>query len=194
MKPSEIRDRFERAYAIQGPLQRRLYLCALLSESLPPAEGIPLIVVGGHALEFYTLGDYTTADVDLVSHRRREIVTLLEGWGFERVGRYWYHSGLDVTFEILDESLAGSEERVTRLEIEGLTVHLIGVEDLVVDRLNAYVRWRSEDDGHWARELIALYRDEIDWAYLRVVCEQNGVSEALREIVAEEGMDEDSSV
>ena len=137
------------------------------------------MVVGGNALEFYTLGAYATADVDLVSARRTEIGNLLERWGFDRVGRHWHHPELDVAMEIPDDVLAGSEEKVTQVDIEDLTVYIIGVEDLITDRLNAYVHWRSTDDGNWARELIALYQQEIDWVYLEARTQAEGTLEAL---------------
>ncbi len=167
------------AKTIADPLRRRLYVCALLTAALPPSKGLPLVVVGGHALEFYTLGDYATMDIDLVSARRTEIGELLESWGFDRVGRHWHHAELDVAIEIPDDVLAGSEEKVTQVDIENLVVYIIGPEDLVIDRLNAYVHWRSTDDRNWARELIALYQQEIDWAYLETRAQAEGTLEAL---------------
>ena len=118
-------------------------------------------------------------DVDLVSARRTEIGNLLESWGFERTGRHWHHEELDVAIEIPDDVLAGSEDKVIQVEIEDLTVYIIGVEDLIMDRLGAYYHWRSTDDGNWARELMVLYRQDIDWAYLKTRAQSAGTLEAL---------------
>ena len=139
----------------------------------------PYVIVGGNALEFYTLGAYATVDVDLVSTRRTEIGNLLESWGFDQMGRHWHHVGLDIAIEIPDDVLAGSEDKVTRVEIEDLTVYIIGVEDLIIDRLDAYVHWDSTDDGNWAQELMALYLQDIDWTYLKTRAQTEGVLEAL---------------
>lgn len=166
MSETDLRTKLEYAQNIDDPLRRRLYVCALVSAALAHSDGLPYVVVGGNALEFYTLGDYTTADVDLVSSKRSEIGNVLESWGFNRMGRHWYHADIDVAIEFPDDVLAGSEERITQVEIEGLNVYIIGVEDLILDRVNAYVHWRSIDDGDWAKELMALYKDEIDWDYL----------------------------
>ena len=57
--------------------------------------------------------------------------------GWEGTG----HADLDVAIEIPDDVLAGSEEKITQVEIEGLNVYIIGVEDLIIDRGNAYVHW-----------------------------------------------------
>ena len=179
MRETDLRTKLEYAKKIEGPLRRRLYVCALVTEALPHSDGLPYVVVGGNALEFYTLGDYTTADVDLVSARRSEIGNILESWGFNRMGRHWYHADLDVAIEVPDDVLAGSEEKITQVEIEGLNVYIIGVEDLIIDRVNAYVHWRSIDDGDWAKELMALYRDEIDWNYLVTSAQTEELLDAL---------------
>ena len=53
------------------------------------------------------------------------------------------------------------------VDVEGLRVVVIGVEDLLIDRLRAWVHWRSEEDGRWTRRLAGLHGDRIDWNYLR---------------------------
>lgn len=179
MSETDFRNQLEYAKKIEDPLRRRLYVCALVTEALPYSDGLPYVVVGGNALEFYTLGDYTTADVDLVSARRSEIGNILDSWGFNRMGRHWYHADLDVAIEVPDDVLAGSEEKITQVEIEDLTVHIIGVEDLIIDRVNAYVHWRSIDDGDWAKELMVLYKDEIDWDYLATTAQTEKILDVL---------------
>ena len=86
---------------------------------------------------------------------------------------------MDVAIEIPDDVLAGSEEKITQVEIGGLNVYIIGVEDLIIDRVNAYVHWRSIDDGDWAKELMALYRQEIDWDYLVTYARTEEILDAL---------------
>ena len=179
MSETDLLTKLEYAKKIEDPLRRRLYVCALVTAALPHSDRLPYIVVGGNALEFYTLGDYSTMDIDLVSTRRSEIGKILENWGFNRIGRHWYHADLDVAIEIPDDVLAGSEEKITQVEIGGLNVYIIGVEDLIIDRVNAYVHWRSIDDGDWAKELMALYRQEIDWDYLVTYAQSEEILDAL---------------
>ena len=179
MSKTKWAEKLDYAETIADPLRRRLYVCALVTAALPQSKELPCVVVGDNALEFYTLGAYATVDVGLVSARRTEIGALLESWGFDRTGRHWHHADLDVAIEIPDDVLAVSEEKVTRVEIEGLTVYIIGVEDLIIDRLNAYVHWRSTDDGNWAKELMLLYQQDIDWSYLETRAKTEGTLEAL---------------
>ena len=179
MSETDLRTELEYTKTIEDPLRRRLYVCALVTAALPHSNRLPYVVVVGNALEFYTLGDYTTADVDLVSGRRSEIGNILENWGFNRMRRHWYHADLDVAIEIPDDVLAGAEEKITQVEIEGLNVYIIGVEDLIIDRVNAYDHWRSIDDGDWAKELMALYKHEIDWDYLVTSARTEEILDAL---------------
>ena len=44
---------------------------------------------------------------------------------------------------------------------------IIGVEDLLIDRLRAWVHWKSDEDGRWTRRLAQLYAQRMDWRYLR---------------------------
>ena len=49
----------------------------------------------------------------------------------------------------------------------GMTVTIIGVDDLIMDRLRAWVHWQSTEDERWTKRLAQLYKDQIDWEYLR---------------------------
>ena len=51
--------------------------------------------------------------------------------------------------------------------VDGMRVVVLGLEDLLVDRLRAWVHWKSDEDGRWAARLVALYRSQMDWTYLR---------------------------
>ena len=64
----------------------------------------------------------------------------------------WYNDELKLSVEIPDDTLAGSMERIVAVEVgEGLTAYVIGVEDLIIDRLNAYKWWNSLSDGNGQR-------------------------------------------
>lgn len=55
------------------------------------------------------------------------------------------------------------------LDVDGLRVVVLGVEDLLMDRLRApcaCARWKSDEDRRWATRLALLYAGELDWEYL----------------------------
>jgi hypothetical protein len=169
--------------------RRRLLFVGWLTEQVKTYDLEP-IVVGGHALEFYTLGDYATADIDLVCPDRAVVGQVLEQAGFHREGRHWYWPDLDLAIEVPDDVLAGSRERVERVAIDEYTVCLIGKEDLLIDRLNACVHWRSEADCLWVKELMLLFGEVLDWAYLERRATEEGTLDKLIELRKEAGGDQ----
>lgn len=164
----------------KDPLKKSLTVLAILTEALRPDDIRP-ILVGGRALEFYTLGGYATKDMDLVINGRSRAIAVLEESGFlHRPGeRHWYHEELDLALEIPGEYLAGSLEKVVLLEIEDLECYIIGIEDLIVDRLAAAKFWKSLSDGQWAAKLIALHHNDIDGTYLKEAATKAGVEDVL---------------
>jgi len=59
----------------------------MFSELLPgllAPRGIIPILVGGCAVEFYTLGSYATQDIDVVIPERREFDLALRALGFSK--------------------------------------------------------------------------------------------------------------
>ncbi|MEW8959180.1 MAG: UbiD family decarboxylase, partial [Moorella sp. (in: firmicutes)] len=164
----DLAARLESLKQEKDQLKKALGVLAVLTAALKPL-GIKPILVGGRALEFYTLGGYATKDMDLVINGREQARAVLARMGFlHRPGeRHWYHEELDLALEIPDEYLAGSLDKLTTVEINGLEVYIIGVEDLIIDRLAAAKFWKSPADARWAAKLLALHREEIDMEYLR---------------------------
>lgn len=166
-------SRFQRAAEIDDLLTRNLYVVGIVSAAAE-RRGIEVILVGGTAQAFYTSGGYETRDIDIVSPQRHEFAKLLHSLGFERAegSRHWYHPQANAVLEVPDEVLAGSKERVAEVTVEGLTIRVIGIEDLILDRLRAGMHWQSEADLDWAARLLALHESRIDHSYL--VAQANG--------------------
>lgn len=168
------------------PLTRRLLLVGIITRELNDKDIGP-IVVGGLAVEFYTAGGYTTGDIDLVYPGHHQIGQVLEGLGFAKEGRHWLNEDLGVMIEVPGSALAGAYDRLALVEIEGLKVYVIGIEDIILDRLSAFVHWGSLDDGRWAREMAALHGGDIDWDYLKARAAEEQVLEAAEELAGGAG-------
>ena len=78
MQPEEYKAEIDRLCSEPDRLRRKLRFVGLLSGLLEP-EGVVPILVGGTALEFYTFGEYSTADVDLVLSGREKAAAAKEG-------------------------------------------------------------------------------------------------------------------
>lgn len=165
------------------PLKKSLLFLGVLTEALK-CESIRPVMVGGRALEFYTLGGYATKDVDLVLNGRTHAGNVLKEMGFQkRPGeRHWYHEDLDLAVEIPDDYLAGSTEKLTVIEIEGMECYIIGVEDLIVDRLAAAKFWGVESDLQWAAKILALNVNDVDAEYLGKAAQKAEVDDFLKKV------------
>lgn len=147
--------------------------------------GISPIIVGGHAVELYTAGHYATFDVDVVLSGYDYAKTILERLGFKKnVGeRHWYHKELALAIEIPDNILCGSMEKIVEVTVaDGFVVYVIGIEDLILDRVRGSVYWSSASDREWALFLMSAQWDDIDFAYLKKEAEKESISEKTPDI------------
>ncbi|MDQ7851077.1 MAG: hypothetical protein QN152_06330 [Armatimonadota bacterium] len=169
---------------LANPLEVQLRTAAVIARVLG-RTGDSVVVVGGSAVSFYTGGAYLSRDVDLVTTapvgRIRDILPRL---GFERRNGAWVHAETDVVVDFPAPPLAGDPGRTTRVDTEEGSVHIIGIEDLLVDRLNAVVHWNDTEAREWCIAILALHRD-LDSAYLQARAETEGIAAELREVSAE---------
>lgn len=167
----------------KDPLKKSLLFLGILTEAIK-SEGIKPVLVGGRALEFYTLGGYATKDIDIVLNGRTRAGIALKEMGFQKNPgeRHWYHEELDIALEIPGDYLAGSTEKLTVVEIGGMECYIIGVEDLIVDRLAAAKFWGVETDLQWAAKILALNIDDIDDDYLGEAAQKAGVDDFLKKV------------
>lgn len=163
---------------LADPLERRLMFVGLLTRGVVGLGWTPPVVVGGHAVEFYTAGGYTTVDIDLAG-ASEPVAQVLAAWGFAREGRHWYDVNLGLVVEVPGSPLAPSElEHVVTLRIGGDRVKIIGIEDLIVDRLAACKHWGHRDSCEWAARLLAV-ADDVDEEYLARRCAEEDVEDTL---------------
>lgn len=177
-------ERLTRAIGIADPFRRRMYVLGVVTRALESDGVAAPILVGGGAVDFYTLGGCATQDIDVVIAARDKLDAVLRELGFskERGQRHWYSPDSDVAIEAPDDTLAGSLERVAVVDVDDLQVQVIGIEDLIMDRLRDYVHWQSISDGEWAGRLIALHEASIVWEYLNCQAETEGLLEALESV------------
>jgi len=178
-----IKDILAKIGAAEGPLARQLLMTGLITGRLVEKGKPAPVLIGGLALSYYTREVYFTADIDLAYADREALDEVLRELGFVRKGRYWVHPGLDIAVEAPASGLAGEEAQRETVELEGgLSCVVIGLEDLIIDRMNACKHWKSETDCEMTELLIARYGREIDWDYLekRAALPENDTLAELR--------------
>lgn len=169
---------------VADQLERRLRFVALLTTACVARGWQPPVVVGGHALEVYTGGGYATVDIDLVS-MSEPLEDILGEWGFGRSGRHWFDESLGLVVEAPGSRLdPGARERVTAVRTRSGTAYVIGVEDLIVDRLSSCVHRKVDDDCVYAQALLREHFGRLELPYLRRRAAAEGVAERLAMIEA----------
>ncbi len=152
----------------ESPLKKQLLTVALISRLLEEkGKDIP-IIIGGCALSYYSREVYFTADIDLAYADRKSLDNVLKTLGFKKEGRYWVNEDLMLVIEVPASALPCKDSPVETIEFdEGLKCKIIGIEDLIIDRLNACKYWKSEIDCEMVELLLIRYKKEVDWEYLK---------------------------
>jgi len=179
----ETQEIFEIIQKTESPLKKQLLMVALLTRLLKRMNRQVPVIIGDCALSNYSREVYFTSDIDLAYADREALDTALKSIGFEKEGRYRVHKGLKMVIEASASSLPGQDSPIEVIELgEGLQCSIIGIEDLVIDRLNAFKHWKSEIDGEMVELLIRRYRNDLDWSYLEkkaILPENDTLSEIL---------------
>lgn len=142
-----------------------------------------IILVGGGAVEFYTEGWYVTGDLDVITTNRKKLASVLLDLGYERISERHYLKGgifIDIVGSYFDR-------RSDEIAIKGtdLTVTVISLEDIIIDRLCACVHWVSQKDCEQAGYLLSVFYKRLDMDYLIQRATRDDVLDKLEELLSE---------
>ncbi len=179
MQILEKMKKFEKEY------KKKLLFLGLLNKYLKQM-GSNLIILGEFAVQFYTAGEYLTSDADLACDNRDALNNFLITLNFELVGRHYFSEELNLAIEIPTSSLKqNQQERLYFVEIEGYEIPILGIEDVIIDRLNAFTHWKSLEDGRLAKELLLIHFNKVDWSYLETQAKEERVISELMNLKKE---------
>ena len=150
------------------------------------------IVVGGLAVETYTIGDYTTRDVDFISDFMTDIHKVMLGLGFfaKEGYRYYCHPKFGDVIEFPTPPLNGSKDRIAVVDLpNGGQYYVIGLEDIIINRVEEFVHWDKKDlRRESAQQVITIlnaHSESIDYAYLNEQASLKGIADGLQLLIAE---------
>lgn len=125
------------------------------------------VVVGGTAEEYWAGGEYHATDLDLCPPPSPTERKALGSVGLHKTGRHWIAEGLPVAVEF--PGLGEDIERTVVITVAGVSIRMIGREDLYLDRVRqATVGWPREDISFDSALEIALTNfSQMDWDYTR---------------------------
>jgi hypothetical protein len=157
------RKLLRKAKESKRPLEQRLMVAAAITTVMAS----PPIVVGGTAEEFWAHDDYHPTDLDLIPRPSPADENAFLELGLKRKGRFWIHPDLPVATEFPHDP-SFEVRRTSDKRIAGVTVKLIGVDDLYLDRLQQTTMTESTSDQHFASLLAvaAANWDQLDWKYI----------------------------
>lgn len=173
-----LRERLVACRAMTDILQKQLTVASIICDAYNK-YGVTPVVVGGLAVEFYSLANYLTRDIDMIVPGDEHTNEVMLELGFTKRGSSTWFLQQDPTI-IVDfpaSPLAGSWDKVIPVEMEaGHVVYIIAVEDIIIDRILAIAFWNDPEE--WAQFIMAAHYDDIDWEY----CERRAKEEDCREI------------
>ncbi|MCW8193704.1 nucleotidyltransferase family protein [Proteobacteria bacterium 005FR1] len=123
-------------------------LAAIIAEHLQ-GQGIEVVLVGGLAVEIYTENLYLTNDIDLVNTNYQEpnrLHSAMGELGFRKKGRVYVNNSTDIAVEFPSAPLSVGDElikNITRKKVGEKSIPILAVEDVVKDRLAAFIHWRD---------------------------------------------------
>ncbi len=165
----------------QSPLRKKMLLLGYVTDRLEK-KSQTVYLVGGQAVETYTAGQFLTGDIDITTSDRQLTEKILASLGFKQVGMIWLNEDLLIAVQIVGDIPTANYERMRTIEVGPYHVRVIGVEDLIVDRLAAAKFWKSTGDLEKARVLYANFQNQIDLNYLRLTAKKRGVEDIFTKI------------
>lgn len=148
----------QKAAAEKTLARRGVKVAAVIAEALRQVGEDP-VLVGGAAVEFYTEGGYATKDIDMVAVGGEPLREVMKELGFEKRGKDFINKPLELYVEFPSECL-NAFEKSDDLDVDGISLKIISIEDLIVDRLCAYKFWKSSADGLAALLLMQIGKED----------------------------------
>ncbi|MEM1132839.1 MAG: hypothetical protein AAGH53_07875 [Pseudomonadota bacterium] len=152
-----------------------LQVLAAISKAMDDKGFRPPVLVGGAAVELFTVSEIATGDFDLVTARQDVLEPIMQTHGFTKphgLGvntRGWVHPELGLGFEVVGTSLldGAADQNYIRIIEVGSSQHvaIIGPEDLIADRMGQYASGTAPEMLEQAIFLFTLSKD-LDRNYM----------------------------
>ncbi len=169
----------------QNPLKQKMLLLGYVTYRLEK-EKQRVYLVGGQAVETYTAGQFTTGDIDITTTDSKATEKVLASLGFEQIGMIWLNKQLGVAVQIVGLFPNANLDKALTIEVGPYKVNVIGVEDLMVDRLAHVKFFKVAGDMEKAKVLYAIFKKQIDEKYLRETAKKRGVEDTLHQATVPE--------
>lgn len=181
-----MEDPLSDSLEVERGFKRTAHVMSIITSRLEKEDIVP-VIVGGSAVEFYTRDWYATSDIDLAidKAKREGFRKVMEEMGFKKDGRMFAREDLGLYIEIPADIQDISMENLTRLDLENGHVYFIGIEDLIIDRIQAAEHWKSDADLEQAKRIAASFYEDVDWDLIRMLCREESSEKMLDKLLKE---------
>lgn len=165
----------------RDPFKRRLYFLGLLTKTLKQ-NGVEAILVGGEAIDVYTAGTFSTADIDLVVDNKTTTEKLLNRFGFgKKANGLWFNQDLVIVVQVITNPYSGDPEKLRKFKVKDYELRVAAPEDLIQNRLYSAKFWKSnpQRDMEESIALLRIFADSIDNSYLDTIAKENDITDYL---------------
>ena len=149
-------------------LRKKMLLLGYVTSQLEKKKQ-SIFLVGGQAVETYTAGQFLTGDIDVTTSDSAMTQKVLKSLGFEEIGMIWLNKPLGIAFHIVGYF---PPERSRTIRIGPYKARIVGVEELILDRLSAAKFWNIPADYEKAKVLYDNFEKQIDKDYLRKIAKK----------------------
>ena len=159
-------------------LRKKMLLLGYVTSQLEKKKQ-SIFLVGGQAVETYTAGQFLTGDIDVTTSDSAMTQKVLKSLGFEEIGMIWLNKPLGIAFHIVGYF---PPERSRTIRIGPYKARIVGVEELILDRLSAAKFWNIPADYEKAKVLYDNCEKQLDKDYLREIAKKKKVDDLLLRI------------
>ena len=159
-------------------LRKKMLLLGYVTSQLEKKKQ-SIFLVGGQAVETYTAGQFPTGDIDVTTSDSATTQKVLKSLGFEEIGMIWLNKPLGIAFHIVGYF---PPERSRTIRIGPYKARIIGLEELILDRLSAAKFWNIPADYEKAKVLYDNFEKQLDKDYLREIAKKKKVDDLLLRI------------
>ncbi|SFM26808.1 hypothetical protein [Pelosinus propionicus] len=160
-------DTIIEAGKIENSLKRQMNVAAIISTELEK-RGESAVMAGVSAVEFYTVSNYLSRNIDFIISNSDTIKEVMSELGFKNDIGTWYLSQnrkVLVEFHENKGSFDFSWKHVqTVAGPNNTTIKIIGIEDVIVDRAIGAQEYKDTDE--WVKYLMVGNYNRINWDYL----------------------------
>lgn len=146
-------------------MTKRLLVAAAFSVVMEHAP----TVVGGTAEEYWSRSAYHPTDLDLIPDPSKRDKQVFKTLGFNKEGRHWVREGVQFGVEFPhDPTFEVNRTVIVKLNALQAQVHMIGVDDLYLDRLGQATATMNVRDMHFASLVAVAVTNwsELDSGYI----------------------------